>query len=63
MKATYLKPTTKVVLLTIGNIMITASGNGKKIVDNGGNTGDYNITEADSRRRQDVWDDEEEEDW
>ena len=67
MKKTYLKPATEEILISSKTIMITASGDGQRIVDDGGTTSDENITEGDSRRRyQNVWDEEEyddEEDW
>jgi len=59
MKKTYLQPATEEIFLTVGNIMITASADGKKIVEDGGNT-DGIITEGDSRRST-VWGEEEEE--
>lgn len=60
MKTTYLKPTTEIVLISSGAIMIGASGEGKKILEDGGNTSTGSVTEGDSRRFS-IWDDEEEE--
>lgn len=61
MKAIYLKPTTEEILISSTAIMITVSGDGQQIVENGGNTGDGDnpITSGDSRRQRSVWDDEE----
>ena len=55
MKTTYLKPNTEIVLLNTA-----PSGEGEKILDNGGNTSGVGITEGDSRRFS-VWGDDEEE--
>lgn len=60
MKTTYLKPNTEIVLLNTAPIMLQASGEGEKILDNGGNTSGVGITEGDSRRFS-VWGDDEEE--
>ena len=57
MKKSYLKPATEEELLSSDNLMITASGDGEKIVEYGGSTDNEGITEGDSRRRT-VWDDE-----
>lgn len=61
MKKTYLKPATEEILISSKAIMITASGDGERIVEDGGTTSENEITEGDARRRT-VWDDEEEED-
>lgn len=58
MKATYLKPTTEEILLSSQPIMIGASADGKKILEDGGGTSSSGITEGDSRRNYSVWDDE-----
>lgn len=60
MKKIYLKPTTEEYTINSAPFMITASGNGERIVDDGGTTEEHNITEADSRRHKDIWYDEEE---
>lgn len=60
MKTTYLKPITEIVLISSGAIMIGASGEGKKILEDGGNTSTGNVNEGDSRRFS-VWDDEDDE--
>lgn len=57
MKKTYLKPTTDEILISSSVIMITASGDGQQIVDDGGNTSGSGITEGDSRGGF-LWDDE-----
>lgn len=58
MKAKYIKPSiTEDLLLSDEDFMLVVSGDGTKIVDNGGNTGDNNITEGDSRSFK-IWDDE-----
>ena len=57
MKAIYLKPETDVTLLSSEAIMISASGDGTKLVEDGGSTSENSITEADSRHRS-IWDDE-----
>jgi hypothetical protein len=62
MKKIYLKPTTEEFLINSAPLMITASGDGERIVDDGGSTGENQIIEADSRRRRDIWEDEEVED-
>ena len=59
MKKTYLKPTIEEELFSGDDLMITTSVDGTNIVEDGGNTGENNITEGDSRRRRDVWADEE----
>lgn len=65
MKATYLKPTTEMLFLSSSVVMITASDGTSKLVEDGGNTstGDNGnpITEGDSRRTYNVWEEEEEE--
>ena len=66
MKATYLKPTLEEILLSSQAIMISASGDGTKLVEDGGGTNEGGITEGDARRHRSVWDDEEleeEEQW
>ena len=69
MKKIYLKPTTEEFLIASGAIMITASGEGEKIVDDGGDTSSEGITTGDSRRRRgnarNQWEDDEmdEEQW
>ena len=56
MKAKYIKPSiTEDLLLSDEDLMITVSGDGTKIVDNGGTT-DGVITEGDSRQFK-VWSD------
>lgn len=59
MKAKYIMPSiTEDLFLSDEDLMITVSGDGKNIVGNGGNTGDNNITEGDSRQFN-VWSDSE----
>lgn len=70
MKKIYLKPATEEFLIASGAIMITASGEGEKIVDDGGDTDTGGVTTGDSRRRgrgnvRNQWEDDEmdEEQW
>ena len=65
MKAKYLKPTAKDILLSIDDLMLTISGNGETIVDDGGTTSGSGITQGDSRRHYRAWEEEdlEEEEW
>jgi hypothetical protein len=60
MKAKYLKPCiNEDVLLCEEDLMLTASGDGTKIVEDGGST-EGKVTEGDARSyRRSVWDDEE----
>ena len=57
MKKTYLKPTADLNLIYSEAIMITVSGEGQQIVDDGGSTSGSGITEGDSRGGF-IWDDE-----
>ena len=57
MKAKYLKPTTECLPYSIDELMITASGNGQQIVEDGGTTEDT-VTEGDARELRNIWGDE-----
>ena len=57
MKAKYLKPTTECLPYSIDELMITASADGQKIVEDGGTT-NGTVTEGDARELRNIWDDE-----
>ncbi len=59
MKTKYIKPTTDIIILSTGNIMISVSGSGEKLLDSGGNASGSSIIDSDSRRNR--WEDEEDE--
>lgn len=61
MKKIYMKPIAgEEMMISLDSLMITASGDGTNLVDNGGTTSGGNISEGDARQYN-LWEDDEEE--